>query len=316
MPLGYLGYMKLAGTYLLANSSGLNRVVEPLRSQAVWGAGWYNAATVTNYADNQQSFEGSVQFELQGNTTIWNLIRDWLIERRVFAKTLEISPNGLTKQLYEQTNSDAASGCWMKSAAFSVDPDSLISINASLVALKRVESQVASDYKAIVNGPGLPSNPLNPSPHNRNPFPGWSAKATITWPGAPAFYSPSNPTGMVLQKADFDINNNTVIIRGCTGESNPVMVLQGTMSVGGSMTLWRDGPIPDPYASGTPFTASGASIQLDFGSTSPLSIQVTHVLLTSDAFDLSGQNSPTVRVFGFEGLGNGLLPPFRMLVAS
>jgi hypothetical protein len=154
---------------------------------------------------------------------------------------------------------------------------------------------------------------LNPAPTNRNPFAGWSALTTITWPGAPDIYSLSNPTGFVLQKGDFTVNNNTQIIRGCTGDANPVAVLQGTIAVDGSLTIWRDGPILDPYAiSGTPFTASGASIGIQFGTVSPLGFNINHVLITEDSYDIQGQNTPSVRVFGFAGLGDGLLPPFIM----
>lgn len=316
MPLGYLGYIKLAGSYLLANSSGLNRKVEPIMSEAVWGAGWYNAAKTTNYADSQQNFEGDAAFELQGSGTIWNLIRDWLIEQRVYPQSVVISPNGIIEHTYTASSGDPRAGVWLKSAALSVDAESLVSVSASLMALKRTETTTASSYKAIRTGPGIPTNPLNPAPHNRNPFPGWSALTTITWPGAPSIYSPSNPTGFVLQKADFTVDNNTQVIRGCTGDANPVAVLQGTIGVDGSITLWRDGPIPDPYdQSGTPFTASGASIAMQFGTTSPLAFNIDHVLLTSDAYDIQGQNSPSVRVFGFAGLGDGLLPPFRMASA-
>ena len=74
MPIGYLGYVKLLDQFLLTNSTGLNRKIEPMMSEAVWGAGWYNAAKHTNYADNQQSFEGNIDFELQAQTDIWDLI--------------------------------------------------------------------------------------------------------------------------------------------------------------------------------------------------------------------------------------------------
>jgi hypothetical protein len=316
MPLGYLGYIKLGSIYLLANTSGLNRQVNPLLSKAVWGAGWYNAAATTNYADSQQHFEGPVQFELQGSPVIWNLFRDWLVEQRVNPQSIELSPNGILRHAYTANLSDPRSGCWISQAAFSVDANALITVNATMMALKRTETATASSYKAINVGPGTPTAPLNPAPHNRNPFPGWSAITTINWPGAPSIYTLVNPTGFVLMNSNFTINNNTQIIRGCTGDANPVAVLQGTMAVDGSMTLWRDGPIPDPYDQpGTPFTASGASLSMQFGSTSPLQFFIDHVLLTSDAHDIQGDNSPSTRVFGFAGLGNGTLPPFRMAAA-
>jgi len=316
MPLGYLGFIKLSDVFLLANTSGLNRQVNPLQSTGVWGSGWFNAAQTTNYADSQQHFEGPVQFELQGIPSIWNRVRDWLVEERVDSQDVELSPNGITRFQYSLLPADPRTGVWMSQAAFTVDPTALITLNATLMGLKRVEISSASTYKAIRIGPGVPEGPLNPAPHNRNPFPGWNAATSITWPGAPPVWSPTTLTGFVLQNANFTVNNNTQIIRGVTGDTNPVAVLQGTMAVDGSMTLWRDGPIPDPYDQpGVPFTAAGASVAMQFGIINPLSFDIDHVLLTSDAHDIQGQNTATTRVFGFAGLGDGLLPPFRMNLA-
>lgn len=317
MPLGYLGYMKLANSYLLASSSGLNRVVEPIKSEGVWGAGWYNAADFTNYADNQQHFEGSVQFELQGNSTVWNLIRDWLVEQRVYAQSLEISPNGIDKHTYALVPGDPRTGAWLKQAQFTIGAGEIVSVNASLVALRRTETSTGSNYKSIVMGPGAPEYPLNPAPHNMNPIPGWSSKAIITWPGAPPSWSEDALDGFVLMNGDVTVNNNTQIIKGCTGSVNPAAVMQGTIAVDGSIVLWRDGSIPDPYDQpGTPHTATGSSIEFRIGETNPLTFSIPHVLLTSDTYNIQGKNSPTTRSFGFSGLGDGTAPPFLMSLRS
>lgn len=313
MSLGYLGYLKIEDKYLLANSTGLNRQVNPLISQGVWGAGWYNAAMETSYADSQQSFEGAVQFELQGDPDLWTLVSDWLINERVYAKSIEISPNGIQRYKYTKETNDCRSGVWMKSASFNIDSGSLITVNSNLMALKRAEEITGTTYKNLRVGPGRPTSPLNPAPHNRNPLPGWAAKAEIGWPGAPAFWSDTNCAGLVMTTASVTVENNTQIIRGCTGDPNPVAVLQGAMQVSGSITLWRDGPIPDPYGQpGTPFTASDAYLNISLGSVNPLGFEIAHLLLTSDAHDVQGQNTPSTRVFGFSGLGNGEEPPFKM----
>jgi len=40
MSIGYYGYAKLSNIFLLTNTGGLNREVNPILSEAVWGAGW------------------------------------------------------------------------------------------------------------------------------------------------------------------------------------------------------------------------------------------------------------------------------------
>lgn len=316
MPVGYLGYLKLADIFLLTQTGGLNRQVDPILSNAVWGAGWYNAAQTTNYADGQQFFQGDFTFELQGIPVVWNLISNWLVEQRVYPQGMIISPNGLVVQTYNVVDGDPRTGVWLTNAGFRVDPENLVTINATGIAIRRSESYTASTYKQVRVGPGIPTAPLNPAPTNRNPFPGWAAATVITWPGAPAYYTPTNPTGIMLQSADFRVNNNTVVVKGCTGEPNPVAVFQGTMAVDGNITIWRDGPIPDPYATpGQPFSAAGATLTMTFGQVSPLQFLIRHVLLTEDQFTIQGQNEIVNRTFGFAGLGEGINPPFQMTAA-
>lgn len=227
MPIGYLGYVKLLDQFLLTNSTGLNRKIEPMMSEAVWGAGWYNAAKHTNYADNQQSFEGNIDFELQAQTDIWNLVRDWLIEDRACSQSVILSPNGVVVYDYTIDPADPRTGVWARSASFKIDAESLITLSVDCVALKRTETVnvIASFCESLRSNPanGIPTNPLNPAPRNRNPIPGWNAAASVTWPNAPSFWQePNNLTGMVLKSADINLNNNTQIIRGCTGDTNPV----------------------------------------------------------------------------------------------
>ena len=42
---------------LLATGASVNLVLEPIYSSAVWGAGWYNAASSAHYADAAIRYE-------------------------------------------------------------------------------------------------------------------------------------------------------------------------------------------------------------------------------------------------------------------
>lgn len=321
MPLGYLGYASIEGVQLLTNTTGLNRVVNPLQSTAVWGAGWYNAAQTTNYADSQQHFEGPVNFELQAFPNLWNIIRDWLVEDRVNAKSVSLSPNGVIQYDYTLDQNDPRTGVWLGSASFTVDKESIVTVGATCVGLRRTETVVGTTYKDLRDlsdtNNRKPTAPLNPSPRNRNPIPGYNCRAEISWPNSAPFWSTSNLTGLVLMSTNFNVNNQPVIIRGCTQDPNPVAVLMGTMSVDGSMTLWRDGGIEDPYKTQDAFSAENANLSLHIGGGGPeLTFEIPHVLITSDAHDVQAQNTETVRTFGISGLGDGENPPFLMQLAS
>lgn len=344
MSIGYYGYAKLANIFLLTNTGGLNREVNPILSEAVWGAGWYTGAQHTNYADSQMNYAGALTFELQGIPSVWNVVTDWLINNRVFPKNLIVSPNGLVVQSYAADPNDPTTGAWMNTSGFTIDPAASIKLNCNVIALKRSETYASvtaqSPYRAMSGkggsftggtgtpGPpvfpgqqfGVPTSPLNPIPTNRNPFPGWAAQTQIVWPGSPPVFTPTNPTGMFMMSADWTFNNNTQVVRGCTGQPNPAAVMQGVMAVEGTMRLFRDGVIQDPYGSTNippsqtqPFTASGASIQMTFGNLAPIpTIQFLHVLLTSEEFAIAGQNEIVPRTFGFAGLGDGTQPPMLM----
>ena len=317
MPIGYLGYLKLENQFLLTNTTGLNRQVNPLMSRAVWGAGWRNAAAVVAYADSQMHFEGAMNFELQGEPAIWNRIRDWLIENRAYSKDVLLSPDGIVVYNYLTDPADPRTGVWLSQANLTINNNSLVTVSATGMALRRREIDSNVNWKVgLKTNIGVPTKPMNPVPRNRNPILGWNCKAEIQWPNSPAFWSdPGNLLGMVLVQADLRINNNTQIIRGCTGNINPVAVLQGTINCEGSMNLWRDGPIPDPYGdSFNPgnFGADGASVIFRLGGAPALTCRVKHVLLTSEEHNLGGQNEPVTHNFGIAGIGDGIDPPFLM----
>jgi hypothetical protein len=231
----------------------------------------------------------------------------------VTPKSLIISPNGLVVQSFLAT-SDPRTGAWMNTAGFTVSAGESIKLSCDVKALMRTETYSANTYRAVRVGPGVPTAPLNPIPTNRNPFPGWAATTQIVWPGSPPIFSNANPTGMFMMDADWSFNNNTQIIKGCTGLPNPAAVMQGVMAVEGNMNLFRDGVIADPYAiPNTPFTASGSSIRMNFGTVAPVpQVDFLHVLLMSEDFTIQGQNNPVPRKFGFAGLGDGVQPPMLM----
>lgn len=341
MSIGYYGYAKLGGAtaspggqypsiLLLTNTGGLNREVNPILSEAVWGAGWWTGAQHTNYADSQMQFSGALTFELQGGLpTVWKLITDWLVNWRVYPQSMIVSPNGLAIQSFQadtNPNGNTRGGVWMNSAGFTVDPAASIKLNCNVIGLQRTETYSASTYRAVRTTTNVPTLPLNPAPINRNPFPGWLAQAIVNlWPsnypgGAPPNYSPTNPTGMFMMGADWTFNNNTQVVRGCTGDPNPAAVMQGVMGVEGTMRLFRDGVIPDPYAyqfpPTAPFTASTTNVTLllagpNKDGTNP-TILFPHVLLSSEEFAITGQNEVVPRTFGFAGLGDGTQPPMAM----
>lgn len=316
MPIGYFGFARINGNTLLCNTTGLNRQIAPMMSTAVWGAGWYTAAQNTNVAESQMEFAGGITFELQGVAALWNLLRDWLVEQRAFSTSAELSPNFLVRYAYTRDPNDPRSGLWLNSCSFTIDHSALISCACDCRGLKRTETQNNFQFaSANLRGSTFtPVSPLNPAPRNRNPFPGWNANAAVTWPGAPPVWTTVTQTGIVLQKASLNVNNNTQVIRGCTGDQTPVAVLQGVMSVEGNMDLWRNGPIGDPYHVPGTFDPGNASVVFTIGGT--FVMRMPYLLLTSDAYDVQGQNTPTNRTFGMAGLGDGNQPPFLMDVSA
>src|SRR6516165_12296912 len=133
MSIGYYGYAKLSNIFLLTNTGGLNREVNPILSEAVWGAGWYTGAQTTNYADSQMQFSGALTFELQGGLPkVWNLIVDWLVNWRVYPQSMLVSPNGLAIQSFQadsNPNGNTRGGVWMNSAGLTIDPAASIKLN-------------------------------------------------------------------------------------------------------------------------------------------------------------------------------------------
>jgi len=206
------------------------------------------------------------------------------------------------------------------------DPEALVRASATAIAIKRTETFGDLQYFDNVTGVGTPVDPLNPAPRNLNPVPGWNAEAAfvtdgVRWEDKPEFgYESDFP--MEMLNFNVDITNNTVIVRTCNGKRVPSAVLQGTINTTGSTTLYREGGIKDPVkllADG--FTeapdyvfAEDTFLGINIGNT--LFVKVPFVLLSSSDYGVQGQNELSSRTFGFQGLGDGVIPPIQFPVAN
>jgi hypothetical protein len=117
MAMGYQGLAQIAAfrdnvnpgfVPLLIEGASINLVLEPIYSEAIWGAGWYNAATNVNYADNAVRYEGSMDFQLQASREAWNLVRDWCIEYRALSRAARITPDASWVYYYGPSQASAA----------------------------------------------------------------------------------------------------------------------------------------------------------------------------------------------------------------
>jgi hypothetical protein len=329
MGMSYLGWAKIGNTpgvapseLLFCDSTGLDRQVEPILSKANWGAGWRNAASSVAYADNQMYFSGGINFEVQYNSTVWTLLKDWAVNQRAFPASMQISPDGYLNYLYQASSSDPRGGVWCDSLSLRISPDGFIAASVTGKALKRVET-VTTDHNYAANlrtNLSLPSSftnsLLNPSPFNRNPIPGWNARAAINWPNSPGVWQDgSNPYGFIFMEGNVTLNNKVQMIRGCTGDRIPAAMIVGTMEASGDMSLWRDGAIRDPYGDAnnpSTFTASNAYVKLYLGGGADPAIALNNVVLSSDRYDMGGQDDRVPRAFGFYGLGDGTLAPCEL----
>jgi hypothetical protein len=325
MGMGYQGFVKFysgsTGIVILATGSSVNLVLEPIYSTAVWGAGWYNAATSAHYADNAIRFEGSVDFELQGAATIWDLLGDWFINERAYTKSVEISPDGARVYGYD---------AYSTSASISTSEGSFVTVSAGMVALDRTETSPSggtsySDFTYLGQKQGVIAdacsdlaltNPLNPSGTNINPIPYWrtNAQLLLVSPGSYVpFSGGTNPqSGTETVEWSVDITQNETILYTCNGSRLPTAVLMGPMDVSGNVVLFNESGVFDPilgpsntgsltapymYAEVTAFR-----VAINNG-TNDQYIEVPAVVVESDDYGIAGQDSVTNRTFSIKGLG-------------
>jgi len=351
MAMGYMGFAKFylqssggspsSPLLLLATGASVNLTLEPIMSTAVWGAGWYNAASTSHYADGALRYEGSIDIELQGTNDLWNFVRDWGIEYRAFPMSADISPDG--RRVYSfytagdytlgshAENSFTNAGMYCTSLGFSTSEGSFVTVSCGAVGLERVFALTGKKY--IENRAGITTCdelmttfPLNPSSANISPIPFWRTNANLLDLGVTSY--PTYPTytpfvsGTVFQ-ADLetiewsvDVTNNQVILYTCDGTREATAVLMGTMDVSGSVTLFSVDGVFDPILGPTgtegtednPYlyaqrTIFRVEIQRSPASANPVYIELPAVLVTADDYGLKGQNDVTSRGFTIQGLG-------------
>ena len=262
---------------LLATGASVNLVLEPITSTAVWGAGWYNAASTSHYADGPLRYEGSIDIELQGTNELWNFMRDWGIEYRAFPMSADISPDG--RRVYSffadgdytignhNENSYTNNGMYCTSLGFSTNEGSFVTVSAGALGLSRVMTLISGaggqggPYIENRLGVTTPAElcttfPLNPSSANVSPIPFWRTNANLldlgvtAYPAYPA-YTPfvSGSTFQAdLETVEWsvDVTNNQVLLYTCDGDREATAVLMGAMDVSGSVTLFSPSGVFDP----------------------------------------------------------------------
>jgi hypothetical protein len=338
---------------LLATGASVNQVLEPIYSNTIWGAGWYNAPTAAHYADHAVRFEGSIDFELQMGAAgkIWDFVGDWLINERAYPRSVDISPDGARVYEYHTTGAYGANydnnGIWCGSASFSTSEGSFVTVSATAIALIRTEVDPAgghdySDYSYIKQKRGVTdctelaaTNPLNPGGTNVNPIPFWRTNAellrgTYTDP----FTGGTAPqTGIETIEWSVDLANNQVVLYTCNGNRLPTALLMGAIDATGSVTLYHEDGVFDPILgpTGTEGTLTNPymyaqntwfRVSIDVGGGTTVYLEVPAVVIEGDDYGLKGQSDVTSRGFSIHGLGGRctsgavLMPPLVMSDSS
>lgn len=356
MGMGYQGFVKFYQTgpttgpaILLATGASVNLVLEPIYSSAVWGAGWYNAASSAHYADSAIRYEGTVDVEMQfgAGGLIWDFLQDWIVAYRAYPKSLDISPDGARVYQYRTTGGYHANydtqGAFNTSAGFSTSEGSFLTSSLGVVCLNRTETDPTgttsnfSNYSYILQRKGVigsdcsvfsTTNPLNVGGANVNPIPFWRTQAQLLY----GTYAPFS--GGTLPQADtqtvewsVDVTQNSIWLYVCNGSRLPIALLQGPMDVSGSVTLYhQDGvfdPILGPTHTGTltsPFLYAENTwlrVTIAGGPSGNVFMEVPAVVIEGDDYSIPGLDAVVNRVFSIKGLGgrcyNGYaLPPFLM----
>ena len=324
---------------LLATGASVNLVLEPIYSSAVWGAGWYNAATAAHYADAAIRYEGTVDVEMQlgAGGAIWDFLEDWIVTYRAYPKSLDISPDGSRVYQYRTAGAyhDATTfdtppvgGAFNTSAGFSTSEGSFLTCSLGVVALYRNEVDPAggtnfSNYSYLLSRKGIigsdclvfsTTNPLNPSGTNLNPIPFWRTQAQLltgTW--APFSGGALPQTGTQTVEWSVDVSQGTIWLYVCNGSRLPIAALQGPMDVSGSVTLFHQNgvfdPILGPTGSGTltsPYLYAENTwlrVTIATGVGTAVYLEVPAVVIEGDDYSIPGLEAVVNRVFSIKGLG-------------
>ena len=334
---------------VLATGASVNLVLEPIFSSAVWGAGWYNAAETSHYADAALRYEGSVDIELQlgAGGAFWEYLSRFIVASRAYPRSMDISPDGAHLYKYRTTGAYGANydtkGVWCTNANFSTSEGSFVTTSLGVVAIFREDTDPQggtnySSFSYINNKTGVigsscallsSTNPLNPGGKNVDPIPFWQTNAQIghgTYPGAFGAISGLLPqAGLETVEWSIDITENHHILYTCSGSRLPRAVLMGPMSVGGNVTLYNANgvfdPILGPANTGTITTpymyAENTWFQVAINTGTPgtdVFIEMPAAVVESDTYNIQSADSITNRSFSLKGLGgrcdgNEVLPP-------
>lgn len=278
MSIGYMGYFKLGGTMYLATGSSVAEVISPIYSGAARGAGWKTSGTAF-YADNMFQFEGNIDFELL--TDMWSSLTDWIVDDRITAISLIVSPDGAN--IYTFTGGTDLAGAYNSSANFSTSEGSLVTCSVGVLGLTRTES----------TGTGYVANSTGETFIDYDPIAYWQSTVSI---------GGDLPTGTTPLDWSVDISNNPVVVYGCTGVIGPVAVLMGEAEVSGNVVLFN----PSGVAA---LSLSPQEVVVDTGGGT---LTLPRALIDNDGNDLSGGDSIISRSYSFKGLASDGKSPIEM----
>ena len=285
MAMGYAGFVKFYRTppatdemTVLCTSSGLNLTINLITSTGVWGAGWYNAAETTHYADDAVFYEGDVSLDLQGYANFWNFIRSWCIEHRAYPVSADISPDAqrvfryraATKtplDVYDYTGEYGQNGLYNSTMSINTSAGSAVTCSLGAMALTRDMYNPEgtqgsySAYKYIYNRgtQGVDGDdwavtqpadmdamrPLNPNGDNIDPIPYWRTNAEVQ------IYTGGNwtndfQTGLEAIDWSVSLTNNATVLYTCNGDREASAVLMGPISATADTTLYCEDGVFDP----------------------------------------------------------------------
>lgn len=332
----------------MATGASVNLVLEPIYSSAVWGAGWYNAATTSHYADGALRYEGSIDVDMQATTEFWNEIRDWAIEYRAYSKSLDISPDGVkiykftSNQTQGDPNTFDNSGAWVSSLSFSTSEGSFVTSSVGVVALSRDFADTGKNgyldnRDGVTTAAELNATyPLNPSSLNISLIPFWRTNAEFLY-GASYPQTLPPQTGLETVEWSVDLSNNQVVLYTCDGTREATAVLMGAIDVSGSVTLYHPQTVFDPILGGSvahgivgtgteelPFLTAEKTrmlITIQTGVATSVTIELPAIVVETDDYGIRGQSDVTNRGFSIKGLGGRtsgttILPPMLMSLAT
>jgi hypothetical protein len=294
MGMGYMGYAKIGGQIFLITGSSVNEVVEPIYSDSVRGAGWYNAG-VSKYSEDVVRYEGNIDFDLQ--SSVWPTLISWIVEARNTPQTLIISPDGMDVQTF---TAGTMNGAWNSSANFSTSEGSPVSISLGVLAIARTES-LSSSY--IANKTGISCallSPLNSGQTNLNPIPFWKSTPSLTVNGDSPF---DDQTDAV--EWGFSIDQGLTVVYACVNAQGPIAIFVGEMEASASVVMYS----PNGVAKVNGSTASNTEFVVSLDGIGTMTLP--KVILDQDAYDIGGGDSITSRSFSMKGLA-GDNPPFMM----